>query len=566
MRTRPVSRFLAATISIGVFLAADPASARNVIPPADAQRIQPTVAPMDTALLGSWDFEGPGDTPDPQGWTTVDYTDQPLYFHVDDFAGMPAPYAPLSGARSLWCGIRAGVPCTYSTPPGYGNNWCQYFESIEFPASGDVHVDYLIRYDSEPSYDFTWIEYFSKTGSWRGGGYGVALSLTGEGLYTNVIPADSLAGTVTVRIRFDSDGAFSDEDGLFPTNGAVEIDSLTVWDSGGVIDFQDFESEAVGATATVDGHWNAHAAIPVGNYTALYDGDTIVQEDSLTFNHSHVWGFFNGSPDDMDCLGHPEQSVPPGPRPSDGTFRPAPTMINNAALSPVIDLGSDIDGMPVPWDAQQMLIDFDMYGDIQLPEPSHPPNHVVYGLRLSYLVDGCWRAARGNSAPQEVGGILTEATKAWVHRQYTSQPPVGATHMRFGLVAIEYKTDSGPHCHTVFPLYDNVEVRAVTTYATAAGPPPAETHLEQNIPNPFNPTTAIAYTLASAGHVRLAIYDVRGALVRVLVDRAQQPGDGPFQAEWDGRSDDGVAVSSGVYFYRLDAAGVTETRRMVLLK
>ena len=88
--------------------------------------------------------------------------------------------------------------------------------------------------------------------------------------------------------------------------------------------------------------------------------------------------------------------------------------------------------------------------------------------------------------------------------------------------------------------------------------------LVQNFPNPFNPATTIAFSLARRGHVVLAIYDVRGALVRTLVNETRTAGD--YRIEWDGRNNAGTSVSSGVYFYRLSASGFRSTKKMVLLK
>ena len=88
--------------------------------------------------------------------------------------------------------------------------------------------------------------------------------------------------------------------------------------------------------------------------------------------------------------------------------------------------------------------------------------------------------------------------------------------------------------------------------------------LDQNVPNPFNPTTQLSYQIAAGQFVTLAIYDVSGKKIRGLVTK-QQPA-GLYTVEWDGRNDDGELVSSGVYFYRLSAGEFTQTRRMVLLK
>jgi hypothetical protein len=93
---------------------------------------------------------------------------------------------------------------------------------------------------------------------------------------------------------------------------------------------------------------------------------------------------------------------------------------------------------------------------------------------------------------------------------------------------------------------------------------PSRFALHPNRPNPFNPTTTIAYDLPRASRVRLAIYDVRGREVRTLLD-ANQPA-GSHQVRWDGRDARGVPAASGVYFYRLSATGFVQTKKMVLLK
>lgn len=90
------------------------------------------------------------------------------------------------------------------------------------------------------------------------------------------------------------------------------------------------------------------------------------------------------------------------------------------------------------------------------------------------------------------------------------------------------------------------------------------TALAPNRPNPFNPATTIPYSLAAPSGVSLHIYDAAGRMVRRLVDDVQTAGG--HTASWDGRDDRGVAVASGVYFCRLRAGDVTDTRRMVLLK
>jgi flagellar hook assembly protein FlgD len=88
--------------------------------------------------------------------------------------------------------------------------------------------------------------------------------------------------------------------------------------------------------------------------------------------------------------------------------------------------------------------------------------------------------------------------------------------------------------------------------------------LSQNVPNPFNPTTTIRFTLPERAGVTLQVYDVSGALVRQLAEG--EYGAGPHEVQWNGRDRGGNAVGSGVYFYRLITGNRTLTRKMVLLK
>jgi hypothetical protein len=93
---------------------------------------------------------------------------------------------------------------------------------------------------------------------------------------------------------------------------------------------------------------------------------------------------------------------------------------------------------------------------------------------------------------------------------------------------------------------------------------PSACVLLQNRPNPLNPLTTLTYFLAAPGHVRLAIYDVEGRLVATVVDDSGQRGRG--SAVWNGKDGNGEAVSSGVYFARLEAGGGVDTRKITLIR
>ncbi len=93
---------------------------------------------------------------------------------------------------------------------------------------------------------------------------------------------------------------------------------------------------------------------------------------------------------------------------------------------------------------------------------------------------------------------------------------------------------------------------------------PANFSLEQNYPNPFNPTTTIEFALPRSSHVVLTIYNIVGQRVRELINGTLSAG--IHRIVWDGRGLNGVAVSSGVYFYQISTDRNTEARKMLLLK
>lgn len=104
---------------------------------------------------------------------------------------------------------------------------------------------------------------------------------------------------------------------------------------------------------------------------------------------------------------------------------------------------------------------------------------------------------------------------------------------------------------------------------TGVGDTPSKPHvfeLKQNYPNPFNPLTTIPYSIGEGKtvRVRIGIYDVSGRLVTVLVDASKSPGD--YVTVWQGFDRHGSQVSSGVYFYRLEAGTYVQTKKLVILK
>jgi hypothetical protein len=101
---------------------------------------------------------------------------------------------------------------------------------------------------------------------------------------------------------------------------------------------------------------------------------------------------------------------------------------------------------------------------------------------------------------------------------------------------------------------------------SAVGPQASERGmLHQNVPNPFNPITTIAYDVPVGGaDVSISVYDAAGRRVRELVDEHRAAG--RWSVQWNGDDDRGRRVASGVYFYRMRAGSFVNTKKMVLLK
>ncbi|MBK7255618.1 MAG: T9SS type A sorting domain-containing protein [Ignavibacteria bacterium] len=92
-----------------------------------------------------------------------------------------------------------------------------------------------------------------------------------------------------------------------------------------------------------------------------------------------------------------------------------------------------------------------------------------------------------------------------------------------------------------------------------AGSVPEKFSLSQNYPNPFNPVTNLEFGISKLGFVSLKVFDVLGKEVVTLVNEKLSPG--IYEAEFDGSS-----LSSGIYFYKLEAGDFIETKRMILIK
>ncbi len=109
-----------------------------------------------------------------------------------------------------------------------------------------------------------------------------------------------------------------------------------------------------------------------------------------------------------------------------------------------------------------------------------------------------------------------------------------------------------------------LSIDTVTAVGDDAAGPPQATILATIYPNPFNPRTTIVYELVEAAKVELAIYDLRGMLVRVL--EAGPRSVGRHEATWDGQDDAGHGAPTGTYFCRLNTPQGSQTRKLTLAR
>jgi hypothetical protein len=114
------------------------------------------------------------------------------------------------------------------------------------------------------------------------------------------------------------------------------------------------------------------------------------------------------------------------------------------------------------------------------------------------------------------------------------------------------------------------EIKIAATYADLNRPPsgiftspvgnlPYRFALEQNYPNPFNPSTTISYNVPIQTQVKIALFDILGREVTILVNAVKQPG--TYQVTFDASR-----LTSGIYFYRMQAGSYAQTRKMMLME
>ena len=285
-------------------------------------------AQTDSYCIIWYDFE-PNDW---QGWTRKDFSAQEdNFFHVDDFhslgGGDFGGLEALEGTKSMWCGARPGTDeymCSWVSAPGYGNDWNQMLMTDAFTITGVVTFSYQGYFDSEPGYDYTYVEYDAGGGNWMN-------LATYEGRVDTIVTHEFGAVQLRTKLRFHfvSDVGFSDHDGWYNSDGAVIVDSITVADFGGPIDFEDFEAASIGDKDV--GIWHSTTPPTFGMYSGLRS--SLRDKDPCRENFSTQIVFFVGSPSPSGS--YPGLFDTPFCTGSGGIEAPCQ---NERVISPVIDM------------------------------------------------------------------------------------------------------------------------------------------------------------------------------------------------------------------------------------
>jgi len=204
---------------------------------------------------------------------------------------------------------------------------------------------------------------------------------------------------------------------------------------------------------------------------------------------------------------------------------------------------------------------------------------------IAHMDEGNWASAPMTGYSEDNIAPEAPANVAWLGERHLGWDPVAATDFAYfrvygcqrpsldGAVSLATTVDTDVELADI--AHPWVLVVAVDDYGLESEPslPVGVTdvpgvittvQLSRAVPNPFNPSTTIAYALPADGPVRLSVYDVSGRLVRVLVNGEIEAG--RHAVVWRGRNSDGRLVASGTYFSRLEAAGRVLTGRMTLLK
>ncbi len=205
------------------------------------------------------------------------------------------------------------------------------------------------------------------------------------------------------------------------------------------------------------------------------------------------------------------------------------------------------------WNDQMVALPIQLVSFSAAPAPAGEGVHLRWST-LSEVNNYGFEVQRGLSSGGEFatvpGGFIPGHGTTTVPRNYAfddASAPPGTSYYRLEQIDLDGT------------LHFSDPAQVDVSPAVPGQNQPAVFSLSQNFPNPFNPETVIRYSIPSGGRVTLTVYNALGEQVAVLFDGEQESGS--HDVKFDGSS-----LASGVYFYRLQSAGVEQTKKLTLIK
>jgi len=486
--------------------------------------------------------------PDRQGWNGVELPQNTeSFWHVDTFncanldANTPDNHA-------WWCGAQF-TSCHPDDPPeGYGNSWFErlgWHGTVPDPSEPViVTVRARMNLDSEPGYDYIHLQYISPEGVrevWALDGFAEGLMI--DQTFT-VQPEDYTDPFDTVHLRwaFRSDGAWSDEDCIFPSAGAVQIDLIEVYFDQGSGPVQ------IGNTKTCepgsDLQWSVEIdelqldlldVAPIGTVTNPSIAEMIEAVDAIQ-PHSYYQ--------------HQAQAGP------FHLFFAEPGDLGGCAIVDGRD-GRVIFAGTVVWMGP---------GSVTLPvESSHswsfpPGDPATEPATVEILPNYYWFEQYGT--PNEItDAVVNYLRGSDVLRSFSD---CGSYDVVSYIYTPEGIPGMSPDTASQVIIVSGLCGQPWADFVSAAPPVSSDNWLTRVYPNPFNPQTKISFYTDQPQWVRVAVYDILGRRIAELTDQQYQAGE--HSVDWDGRDSAGRAVPSGEYFFRVEIGDRVETRKAMLLR
>ena len=191
---------------------------------------------------------------------------------------------------------------------------------------------------------------------------------------------------------------------------------------------------------------------------------------------------------------------------------------------------------------------------------TYDPATVVIGGPVQTGDGLIWQHHAADGVYRLVGYSMVPGTGLRVSSGPAFWLPVSVTGEDGGSLTLTEVLMAGPAANIIA-----VTLGTTTAAVNRAVALPTAFSLSNATPNPFNPSTTIAYEVPEQTHITLTIYNLLGQEVVRLVDQVQAAG--RYEAVWNGTNLTGAGVASGIYLYRIvSGSGYTDTKRMTLLK